>query len=152
MTILTQVRRSLAAVSMCLLFLIAASALDTAGASASATTGDTTARMVSRRICDHEWRRSTYQLKRMIRCAARRWRVRGGPDKAVSVARCESRFDPEAYNPGGYAGVYQQATRYWRARARAYGFRDYSVYNGRANVVVSVRMAHREGWGAWSCA
>jgi hypothetical protein len=25
-------------------------------------------------------------------------------------------------------------------------------YNGRANVIVSIRMAHRNGWGAWSCA
>jgi hypothetical protein len=123
--------------------------LDAAGATA---TDGSTSRLVSQRICDYDWRRSTYQLKRMIRCAARRWRVGGGPDKAVSVARCESRFDPDAYNPGGYAGVYQQATRYWRTRAATYGFRDYSVYNGRANVVVSVRMAHREGWGAWSCA
>ena len=60
---------------------------------------------LSTRVCDYDWQRSTYQLKRLIRCAARRWDVAGGPDKAVRVARCESRFDPEAYNPGGYAGV-----------------------------------------------
>jgi hypothetical protein len=146
-TLTTTVRRSLAAALMLFLLLTAAPLI-----SAGASTTDDTARMVSRRICDYDWKRSTYQLKRLIRCAARRWEVNGGPDKAVSVARCESRFDPDAYNPGGYAGVYQQATRYWPSRATTYGFRDYSVYNGRANVMVSVRMAHRGGWGPWSCA
>jgi hypothetical protein len=154
MTTLTTYRRSFAAALMLTLLLTAAPLIASAGASttSSGTTERTAARRVSGRICDIDWKRSTYQLKRLIRCAARRWDVTGGPDKAVAVARCESRFDPDAYNPGGYAGVYQQATRYWPSRATTYGFRDYSVYNGRANVMVSVRMAHRGGWGPWSCA
>jgi hypothetical protein len=151
MTTLTKVRRSFAAALMFFLIITATPALLAADASTSTAT-DTASRKVARRVCDYEWKRSTYQLKRLIRCAARRWSVNGGPDKAVSVARCESRFNPNAYNPGGYAGVFQQATRYWRSRATTYGFRDSSVYNGRANIVVSVRMAHRTGWGAWSCA
>jgi hypothetical protein len=155
MKILTTYRRSFAAALMLTVLLTAAPLISSAGAISTTSTGTTdgtAARTVSRRICDIDWKRSAYQLKRLIRCAARRWDVTGGPDKAVSVARCESRFNPHAYNPGGYAGVYQQATRYWPTRATAYGFRDYSVYNGRANVMVSVRMAHRGGWGPWSCA
>jgi hypothetical protein len=151
MTILTRYRRSFAAAMMLALLLTAAPLISAAGASTTTTTTERSA-TVARRVCDYDWKRSTYQLKRLIRCAARRWDVSGGPDKAVSVARCESRFDPDAYNPGGYAGVYQQATRYWPSRASTYGFRDYSVYNGRANIMVSVRMAHRGGWGPWSCA
>ena len=151
MTTLTKLRRSFAAALMLLLLAGATPALISADASPLTTDG-TASRRVDRRICDFDWQRSTYQVKRLIRCAARRWNVTGGPDKAIRVARCESRFDPDAYNSGGYAGVYQQATRYWPSRATTYGFRDYSVYNGRANVVVSVRMAHRTGWGAWSCA
>jgi hypothetical protein len=165
MTTLTRYRRSFAAALMLTLLLTAAPLISAAGAStgdttsngstssstSSTTTDGTTARMLSRRICDIDWRRSTYQLKRLIRCAARRWDVAGGPDKAVAVARCESRLNPRAYNPGGYAGVFQQATKYWPSRATTYGFRDYSVYNGRANVMVSVRMAHRGGWGPWAC-
>jgi hypothetical protein len=151
MSILTHIRRAFAAALMFTLLLTATPLLTSAGASLSAG-GDTSNHRVSRRICDFDWQRSSYQLKRLIRCAARRWNVRGGPDKAVSVARCESRFNPDAYNGGGYAGVYQQATRYWPSRATTYGFRDYSVYNGRANIMVSVRMAHRGGWGPWSCA
>jgi len=149
MTILTTSRRSLAAALILLVLLTAAPLLRSTVARADTTSAE---RRVSERVCDYEWRRSTYQLKRMIRCAARRWAVRGGPDKAVAVARCESRFDPDAHNPSGYAGVYQQSTRYWPSRATIYGFRDYSVYNGRANVIVSVRMAHRGGWQPWACA
>jgi hypothetical protein len=165
MTTLTRYRRSFAAALMLTLLLTAAPLISAAGAStgtststsngstggATTTADGTTARMLSRRVCDIDWRRSTFQLKRLIRCAARRWHVSGGPDKAVRVARCESRLDPHAYNSGGYAGVYQQATRYWPTRATTYGFHDYSVYNGRANIMVSVRMAHRGGWGPWAC-
>jgi hypothetical protein len=159
MTTLTRYRRSFAAALMLTLLLTAAPLISAAGASTSSTgnvstgttTEATTSRMLSGRICDIDWRRSPFQLKRLIRCAARRWNVAGGPDKAVRVARCESRLDPKAYNPRGYAGVYQQATRYWPSRATDYGFRDYSVYNGRANIMVSVRMAHRGGWGPWAC-
>lgn len=102
-------------------------------------------------VCDYRWRESTYQVKQLIRCAARRWTVPGGPDKAVQVARCESHLDPDAYGSGN-AGVFQQRLVYWPARARAYGFPGASAYNGRANVIVSVRMAHAAGWDAWSCA
>jgi hypothetical protein len=165
MTTLTRYRRSFAAALMLTLLLTAAPLISAAGASTgdsttdgstgttgtTATSDGTTARMLSRRICDIEWRRSTFQLKRLIRCAARRWNVSGGPHKAIRVARCESRLDPRAYNPGGYAGVFQQATRYWPDRATVYGFHDYSVFNGRANIMVSIRMAHRSGWGPWAC-
>ena len=152
MTTLTQVRRILAAALMLLMLLLLLSAAPLTTSTGASTTEGDRARQVARRVCDYDWKRSTYQLKRLIRCAARRWEVAGGPDKAVSVARCESRFDPRAYNSNGYAGVYQQATRYWRTRSSTYGFRDYSVFNGRANIVVSVRMAHRGGWGPWACA
>jgi hypothetical protein len=103
-------------------------------------------------VCDIPWQDGPREVRQLIRCSARRWHVKGGPVKAVRVARCESRFRPRAYNPSGYAGVYQQATRYWRPRARDFGFPRWSVYNGRANIMVSIRMAHRGGWGGWSCA
>ncbi|HEV8564983.1 MAG TPA: hypothetical protein VGR41_08705 [Actinomycetota bacterium] len=107
---------------------------------------------ISARFCDYHWREGPWHVKQLIRCSARRWHVAGGPDKAVAVARCESGFRPEAYNPGGYAGVFQQATRYWLDRSSRFGFRHWSVFNGRANIIVSVRMAHRYGWGGWGCA
>lgn len=106
---------------------------------------------VKDRVCDVDWREGKQQVKRLIRCAARRWRVPGGVTKAIDVARCESGFDPRAY-ANGNAGVYQHRLIYWPARARTWGFPKASVYNGRANVIVSIRMAARFGWDAWSCA
>ncbi len=110
------------------------------------------ARTVPGWVCDYPWRRGKGQVKRLIRCAAHRWKVSGGPAKAVDVASCESGLNPKAYNTGGYAGVFQQSTRYWPERATSYGFPKRSVFNGRANVIVSIRMAHEDGWGAWGCA
>jgi hypothetical protein len=110
-----------------------------------------TARPVPDWVCDIPWAKSTYQLKRLIKCSAHRWRVPGGANKALRVARCESGFDPKAKG-GGNGGVYQQRLVYWPRRARHYGFKGWSVYNGRANVIVSIRMAHAGGWGPWSCA
>jgi hypothetical protein len=150
MTYLTKLRRPLAA-ALILTALLSVSPLRSSAGAATTSEVSRSATTLRRAVCDYEWQRSTYQLKRLIRCAARRWNVAGGPDKAVRVARCESRFDPEAYNAGGYAGVFQQSTRYWPPRARTYGFRRYSIYNGRANIIVSVRMAHRGGWGPWAC-
>jgi hypothetical protein len=144
MTNLTTIRRLFAAALLLTLLLTATPTLTSAEARPRTT--------VSQQLCSYDWRRSTYQLKRMIRCAARHWAVAGGAHKALSVARCESHFNPRAYNPGGYAGVYQQATNYWPGRSDTYGFHDYSPYNGRANIMVSLRMAHRTGWSAWSCA
>jgi len=106
---------------------------------------------VPKSVCNIDWRAGTQQVKKLITCAADRWKVAGGPKKALAVAKCESGFDPQAYASGN-AGVYQQATKYWPKRAKTFGLPDRSVYNGRANIIVSIRMAHRWGWGAWSCA
>jgi hypothetical protein len=127
--------------------------LGVAPALAHATTAEVGARTVSSRICDFDWRESRREVKRLIRCAARHWRSPGGANKALDIARCESGYNPDAYNPAGYAGVFQHATRYWPDRADRWGFPNRSVYNGRANVIVSIRMARSDGdWGAWGCA
>lgn len=92
------------------------------------------------------------RVERLIRCAVARWPVPGGAAAAIDTARDESGLWPWAYNPGGYAGVFQQSTRYWPDRARRYlrprwfGGRTPGPLNGRANVLVSVRMAHAAGW------
>ena len=106
---------------------------------------------ISPGFCDVDWRGGDNHIKRLIRCAEQRWDVPGGAAKAIDVARCESGFEPDAYSSGN-AGVYQHATRYWPGRAQSWGFRGWSVFNGRANVIVTMRMVHRFGWDAWSCA
>jgi hypothetical protein len=108
----------------------------------------------------HWWKawtehRDVGPIKDLIRCAAARWAVPGGAPKALDVAACESGFRPNTYWNGN-AGVFQHRTRYWDGRyddftRSRWGLRP-SVYNGRTNVIVSIRMAHRYGWGAWSCA
>jgi hypothetical protein len=106
---------------------------------------------VPRRICDYDWREGTWHIKQLIKCAARHWNSPGTPLKAIQVAHCESELEPKAYNPNGYAGLFQQATRYWPDRADHWGQPDRSVFNGRANVIVSIRMASSmNSWSAWA--
>ena len=111
----------------------------------------TEAQEVPLRVCDYDWERGPWQIKRLIRCAANRWDSPGGGLKAIAVARCESGLRPRAYNTNGYAGLFQQATNYWPGRADTFGMPDRSVFNGRANIIVSVRMARSMGsWSAWA--
>jgi hypothetical protein len=114
------------------------------GAPASATTN------VPAKVCDHDWKEGTWHIKKLIRCAARRWDSPGTPRDAVAVAACESGLRPRAFNPNGYAGLFQQATRYWSDRAQQWGQPGRSVFNGRANIIVSIRMAASHGsWNDW---
>lgn len=96
----------------------------------------------------------------IIRCAVRRWPVPGGATKALAVARCESGLRPDAVG-GDNLGTFQHKARYWRDRAKRYLRPSWDVrpwrvsaFNGWANVIVSIRMAHDRniGWWPWSCA
>jgi hypothetical protein len=108
------------------------------------------AQIVPVRVCNYDWRAGTWQIKQLIRCAALRWDSPGMPGQAISVARCESIVNPRAYNSGGYAGLFQQSISFWPGRADQWGQDDRSVFNGRANIIVSVRMAHAAGsWSPW---
>jgi len=140
--------RSVARRSICCAALVVALMLSAPAAPAQAAARKST---VAWSLCRIDWRDGTREVKRLIRCSTRKWRVPGGATKALAVARCESGFDPSAYGSGN-AGVFQQAVQYWPGRAEEYGFPGWSVYKGRANVMVSIKMAHRDGWGAWSCA
>jgi hypothetical protein len=100
------------------------------------------------RVCDINWRRDARHVKGLIRCAARHFGV--SVDKAESIAFRESRFHPRAYNSWSCAkGIYQHLCRYWPTRAREYGFNDWSAYNARANIFVTMRMVRRFGWQPW---
>lgn len=111
---------------------------------------------------------STWEVRRTIDCAVDVWSVPGGLSAAVSVAQCESGADLLDRSRDGHSGTYQQATRYWGERRSGYnravgsaldvmgprwdGSFDTSVFNARANVLVSIRMAHFGGWDGWGCA
>ena len=108
------------------------------------------AQIVPVRVCNYDWRAGAWHIKQLIRCAAGRWDSPGTPGQTISVARCESNLNPHAYDSGGYAGLFQQSTQYWPGRAEQWGQNERSVFNGRANIIVSVRMAHAAGsWSPW---
>lgn len=87
----------------------------------------------------------------MIRGLARRYTL--SVTKSLSVAKCESGFNPKAYNPvGPWAGVYQQDTDYWPQRAKEFGHPGESVFDAYANIDVSLQMARSMGWQHWACA
>lgn len=72
-------------------------------------------------------------------------------DRFISMAKCESRLDPNARSDSGtFLGVTQQHRRYWSARAARAGFRGASPYDPRANVFTAAHMIrHGGGWGHW---
>lgn len=105
-------------------------------------------RTASPSVCPIAWRRSTWHVRRLIRCVAKRHEV--GVRKALRIAFRESRYLPHAYNSSSCAkGIYQHLCRYWSERAKAFGFDDRSAFNARANIFVTMRMVRRYGWDPW---
>ena len=102
-------------------------------------------------VCHAHWGKSKAQVKKQIKCLARKWHV--SVKKALRVADCESDFRP-GLRWRGYLGTYQHASRYWRARARTYLPRhpNASALDNRWNVMVTMKMVHFGSWRPWSCA
>jgi hypothetical protein len=100
-------------------------------------------------LCPIDWRRSTWHIKQLIRCAAAHYGV--NEDEALYIAWRESRYQPYAYNEEGEAaGVYQHLIKYWPERAVDFGSADWSVFDARANILVTMQMVRRYGWEPWS--
>ncbi len=102
------------------------------------------------RHCDYPWRHDVRGRALVIRC----WAERRGldPNKAIRVALCEAGPDfGDFYWRDGYAGPFQQAVRYWAARARVYGAPGRPATSVWANAKVSTGMARDRGWtgGDW---
>lgn len=142
----TMIRKCRALVAASLLFAVIMS-FPTAPTSDAAIVRDAD-RRVPAKICPIDWKKSTWHVKKLIRCAAGQYGV--SRKKAIYVAWRESRFQPRAYNAvGGAAGVFQHLVKYWPERAETFGFEDRSVFNARANIFVSMRMVRRYGWWPW---
>jgi hypothetical protein len=102
----------------------------------------------AKKVCRIDWRDGRPSVKHLIRCAAHHYGV--NVDRALYYAHRESRFHPKAYNSWSCAkGIYQHLCTYWPKRAKAYGFDDWSAYNARANIIVTMRMVKRYGWTPW---
>jgi hypothetical protein len=92
---------------------------------------------------------------RLITCAADRWPVPGGADKAICIARRESGLVPTASSPTGeYVGLFQHSAAAWPDRyaewTRPVWQLKENPFNGRTASVVTMRMVNADGWGAWS--
>jgi len=102
----------------------------------------------STKVCPVEWRKGSFYVKKLIRCSAHFYGVNA--DKALYIANRESHFRPKAYNDSSCAkGIYQHLCVYWPGRAKTYGFRDWSAFNARANIMVTIRMVKKHGWAPW---
>ena len=94
-------------------------------------------------------------VKRVIRCAERRWEVPGGATKAICIAKAESGLNPKAVSEdGSYLGLFQHAAEAWPDRYREWTRRvwelDERALNGRTNTIVTIRMVNANGWGSWA--
>jgi hypothetical protein len=92
--------------------------------------------------------------RRLIRCAATRWPVRGGAEKAICIARRESGLNPRRTSETGqYLGLYQHDADLWGGRYAAWTRERWALnpraLNGRSNSIVTIRMASANGWGPW---
>jgi hypothetical protein len=106
-------------------------------------------RVVTTKICPIDWRQSAWHVKQLIRCAASHHDV--SVETALYVAWRESRYRPSAYNAAGEAaGIFQHLLKYWPDRAADYGFKDWSAFNARANIMVTMRMVKDYGWDPWA--
>jgi hypothetical protein len=92
---------------------------------------------------------------RIITCAAERWPVQGGPEKAICIADRESGLIPTAQSPSGmYLGLFQHSAEAWGDRYLEWTRESWQLkpnaLNGRTNAIVTMRMANATGWGPWA--
>lgn len=66
---------------------------------------------------------------------------------ALAVARCESGYNPGAYNPSGASGIFQFLPSTWAETP----FASYSPFNAWANVQAAVWLYQHDGPGQWQC-
>lgn len=87
----------------------------------------------------------------LIECVAPKLGV--STSEALYIARRESRYRPWAKNPSSSAsGVYQVVSGTWSAFVSRYRYGHLvgtNVFDGRANVILSLRAVKRGGWGPW---
>ena len=74
-------------------------------------------------------------------------------NKAVRIAWCESRFDPDSVNGrSGAVGLFQHLPRYWGQRSEAAGFGGYPATDPEASVAAAAwEVYNGAGWEIFSC-
>lgn len=73
-------------------------------------------------------------------------------DRAVLIAWCESRYDPDASNPSsGAAGLFQHIPRFWANRSAKAGVAGADIYDPAANTAVAAWLVYSNGgWKHWN--
>jgi hypothetical protein len=92
---------------------------------------------------------------RLITCAADKWPVEGGAEKAICIADRESGLIPTASSSTGmYVGLFQHSAADWARRydewTKPWWQLKENPYNGRTAAIVTMRIANAEGWAAWA--
>jgi hypothetical protein len=74
-------------------------------------------------------------------------------NRMLWIMQCESGGDPNAANPSGASGLFQQMQTWWDNRAKAAGFEGASPYDPTANINVSAYLIYRSpnSWHHWVC-
>jgi hypothetical protein len=102
---------------------------------------------------------------RTFRPSVERWRQLvaayfpgGRVDEALAVMDCESRGDPEAYNPSsGASGLFQFLPGTWAVASARAGFAGASVFDPEANIGSADWLTEyyaesgKSYWAAWHC-
>ena len=94
------------------------------------------------------------RVHQLIRCASNRYGI--STARMTCTADRESSFWPYA-DSGSSKGVMQQNATYWPGRVHAFWVRSWmprhyppSIFNARANIIVSAKMIRAGGWSPWS--
>lgn len=79
-------------------------------------------------------------------------------DEALHIMWCESRGDPDAYNPySGASGLFQFIPSTWATTSPAAGYAGASPFDAEANIATAAWLANRYQelgqyyWTAWNC-
>lgn len=70
---------------------------------------------------------------------------------AARVMACESGGNPNARNPSGASGLFQQLAQFWAGRAAAAGWPGADVFDPEANIAVSAWLLATGGPQHWTC-
>jgi len=111
------------------------------------------------RACPHHTGQGIVAREKYIRCEDRRIGAPRTGGQIITIGRCESGPDLLA-GWGSHVGTFQHDPDYWPGRWRTWGRGNHpgdgdldpSPVRFRTNVIVTLRMARAQGWGAWSCA
>jgi len=106
-------------------------------------------------VCNTEKPYTSSRVRNMIECATDKWG--GDTGKVIFMGSCESGLDSHETGNLPFRGVFQYhpdtwesaASRLWNPNWGARHVDVPSIYNGRAQVLVTVRFVTTSGYGPW---